>query len=143
MSQVRRITLFKIPSESDITAVLKAYDILKATNKKVRPSACSPSFPSFTPFFPSPPFLFPHLTLFPQDGAPYILSCDAARVYNTSEERSQGYTVAVQSTFASKVDVEFYDKECAAHKELKKLTTAVHQGLCTLLMEDGSAGVKL
>lgn len=67
-------------------------------------------------------------------------------MYNTSEERAQGYTVAVQSTFASKTDVEFYDKECAAHKELKKLTTRVHQGLCTLLIEskagDGS-GVKL
>lgn len=38
MSSVRRITLFKIPSESDIAAVLKAYDILKATNLKVFPS---------------------------------------------------------------------------------------------------------
>lgn len=36
MAYVRRITLFKIPSESDIDALLKAYDILKQTNKKVR-----------------------------------------------------------------------------------------------------------
>jgi hypothetical protein len=67
MSYVRRITLFKIPSESDITAVLKAYDILKETNKKVclasfyqfptNPvpiSALTPSFSSFTLL--SPPF---------------------------------------------------------------------------------------
>lgn len=59
----------------------------------------------------------------------------ASRVYNSSEKRSEGYTVAVQSTFASRADIEFYDNECPAHKELKKLTTRVHKGFCTLLMD--------
>jgi hypothetical protein len=131
MSPVRRITLFKIPSESDITEVLAAYDVLMATNLKV----------SYLPLFrPVPSFPFPlpsphptHILL--QDSKPYIMTCVASRVYNTSESRSEGYTVAVQSTFANKEDVEFYDKECPAHKELKKITTRVHRGLCTLLME--------
>ena len=35
MSPIRRITLFKIPSESDISAVLSAYDVLMTTNLKV------------------------------------------------------------------------------------------------------------
>ena len=123
MSPIRRITLFKIPSESDISAVLSAYDVLMTTNLKVLLS------------FPPLP-ISPSLTnLQLQDSKPYILSCIASRVYNTSEARSEGYTVAVQSTFASKEDVEFYDKECPAHKELKKVTTPAHRGLCTLLME--------
>jgi hypothetical protein len=122
MSPIRRITLFKIPSESDISAVLSAYDVLMTTNLKVLPSLLSPFFPSSQ--------ISTH-----QDSKPYILTCIASRIYNTSEARSEGYTVAVQSTFASKEDVEFYDKECPAHKELKKVTTPAHRGLCTLLME--------
>lgn len=124
MSYVRRITLFKIPSESDIEAVLKAYDVLKQTNKKV-----------MIPIPSLSRLLYEHY----QDGKRYILSCDANRVYNHSEERSQGYTVAVQSTFASKEDVDYYDKECEAHKELKKVSTPAHKGLCTLLMESKNA----
>lgn len=122
MSPVRRITLFKIPSESDVTDVLTAYDVLMATHLKVS---------LLPPFFP-----LPHPThVFLQDSKPYILTCAASRVYNASESRSEGYTVAVQSTFASREDVEFYDRECPAHKELKKTTTRVNRGLCTLLME--------
>lgn len=124
MAPIRRITLFKIPSETDILAVLKAYDVLMATNLKVILIPLPPA--------PAGPLLS---QLIPQDSVPYIVSCTASRVYNTSEPRSEGYTVAVQSVFASREDVEFYDKECPAHKELKKITTTVNRGLCTLLME--------
>ena len=44
MSPIRRITLFKIPSESDISAVLSAYDVLMATNLKVRHHTSLPAF---------------------------------------------------------------------------------------------------
>jgi hypothetical protein len=44
------------------------------------------------------------------------------------DQRAQGYTVAVMSTFASKEDFEYYDKECEAHKELKAFAGSVHQG---------------
>lgn len=47
MPLFHRITLFKIPSESDVDAVLHSYDILKETNRKVCPSSSIPSpFPS-------------------------------------------------------------------------------------------------
>jgi hypothetical protein len=52
-----------------------------------------------------------------QDGKPYILSCKANKLY--SDPRSQGFTVAAQTTFASREDMKYYDEECEAHKALK------------------------
>lgn len=74
-------------------------------------------------------------TLECQDGKPYIISNEANRVINSHEERSQGYTIAVQTTFVSREDVEYYDKHCNAHKELKKVATPVRKALATLIFE--------
>jgi hypothetical protein len=108
---------------------------LPIPNSSIAPLPFTPSnLPP--PFLILPPLPFPfHTDHHHQDSTPYILTCIASRVYNTSESRSEGYTVAVQSTFASREDVEFYDNECPAHKELKKLTSRVHKGVCTLLMD--------
>lgn len=72
---------------------------------------------------------------FRQDGKPYIISNEANRVINTSEERTQGYTIAVQATFANREDVEYYDKECEAHKALRALATPKRTGIAMLLFE--------
>ena len=63
-----------------------------------------------------------------QDGKPYVVSLDVGRIQNTSEERSRGYTIAVQSTFASREDYEYYDKVCEAHKAFKSSVAGKHEG---------------
>ena len=41
----------------------------------------------------------------------------------------------MKSTFASKADMDYYDNECEAHKELKKVTGAVRTDVCTVWFE--------
>ena len=45
-----------------------------------------------------------------------------------ADQRAQGYTVAVMSTFANPEDFEYYDTRCEAHKALKAFAGSVHQG---------------
>jgi len=52
-----------------------------------------------------------------KNGAPYILSLAAGRAYE--DQRSQGYTIVAKSEFKNKEDVDYYDTECEAHKNLK------------------------
>lgn len=37
------------------------------------------------------------------------------------DPRTQGYTVALQTTFATLEDMKFFDTECKFHAELKKV----------------------
>jgi hypothetical protein len=41
----------------------------------------------------------------------------------------------VKSTFASKADMEYYDNECEAHNELKKVTAAIRTDIVTVWFE--------
>jgi len=52
-----------------------------------------------------------------KDGKQYILALQAYKLYD--DPRSQGYTLAAQSTFASLEDMKYYDQECEAHSQLK------------------------
>lgn len=61
-----------------------------------------------------------------QDGKPYILSCEAG--HTAQDARAQGYTVAAKTTFRSKEDFDFYDKECSAHKALRAIAASKSQG---------------
>lgn len=45
------------------------------------------------------------------------------------DARSQGYTVACMTTFASEADMAYYDSECEAHKALKAYAKDKHGGL--------------
>ena len=54
---------------------------------------------------------------------------------NKSEERAHGYTVAVQTTFASLEDVKYYDEQCEAHKALKAVATPRRTGVATFIFE--------
>ncbi|EXJ92070.1 hypothetical protein A1O3_00620 [Capronia epimyces CBS 606.96] len=100
---VKRITLFKVPKEEDIDAILAQYEVLRATAEK--------------------------------DGRPYIVSNEANRVLNTAEERSQGYTLVAVTTFKSREDVEYYDKQCSAHKKVREFIAPRRTGFATLHYE--------
>lgn len=51
------------------------------------------------------------------------------------DDRAQGWNLAVKSTFASKADMDYYDKECEAHKELKKVTAAMRTDIVMVWFE--------
>ncbi|KAF2479468.1 hypothetical protein BDY17DRAFT_327434 [Neohortaea acidophila] len=70
-----------------------------------------------------------------KDGKPYIVSNVARRITNTSSPLSEGFTISSQSVFRSKEDHDFYDKECPAHAELKKVTGSVRTGIMTVVTE--------
>ncbi|KAK5099526.1 hypothetical protein LTR70_002427 [Exophiala xenobiotica] len=70
-----------------------------------------------------------------KDGKSYILSCDAGKIINTSEPRSQGYTVCGQTTFSTIEDVHYYDNECAAHAKLKSIVTPIRTDAAVMLFE--------
>lgn len=61
-----------------------------------------------------------------KDGKPYILSATVGPAYD--DARNQGYTLAAISVFASVEDMKYYDDECTAHGELKKVAKTLHQG---------------
>ncbi|KAK9446812.1 uncharacterized protein V1518DRAFT_429759 [Limtongia smithiae] len=61
-----------------------------------------------------------------KDGKPYILRCVAGHCEEDS--RSQGYTVAVANTFADMDGFKFYDTECPAHNEVRKVVRKWSQG---------------
>lgn len=53
----------------------------------------------------------------------------------------------MKSTFASKADMDYYDAECEAHKDLKKVSGAVKEGAALTVwfvsaLEDVEIGAK-
>jgi len=68
-----------------------------------------------------------------KDGKPYIISVAAGPAF--ADQRSQGYTVAVVSVFASKEDMVYYDNECEAHGRLKIVAKSVHEGAMMVYFE--------
>lgn len=72
---------------------------------------------------------------FHQDGAPYIVANEASRIINVSEERTQGYTVIAVTTFKSREDLEYYDKQCPAHKKLREFIAPRRTGYSVLHYE--------
>lgn len=61
-----------------------------------------------------------------KDGKPYIISATVGPTFD--DVRNQGYTLAALSVFASVEDMKYYDDECAAHGELKKVAKTLHKG---------------
>lgn len=62
-----------------------------------------------------------------KDGKPYILSATVGPTHD--DARNQGYTLAAYTTFGSVEDMKYYDGECAAHAELKKVARTLHEGM--------------
>ena len=103
--QVHRITMFKIPDPSNIQPILDKYSTMAQDAKKVCFHPC---------------YKLAHgsdIDFSTQDGKPYILRCVAGPAVN--DARSQGYTLAAQTTFSSLDDMKYYDNECEAHAALK------------------------
>ena len=48
---------------------------------------------------------------------PYILSMQAGLAFG--DVAKQGYTLVAKTVFRNKEDMEYYEKECAAHQEYK------------------------
>ncbi|EFQ99577.1 stress responsive A/B barrel domain-containing protein [Nannizzia gypsea CBS 118893] len=61
-----------------------------------------------------------------RDSKPYILSVEAGRTL--PDLRTQGYTLAVRTTFRNLDDMNFYDTECETHRRLKKVAAPRRQG---------------
>jgi len=57
------------------------------------------------------------ITVAVKDGKPYILSLAAGPAHE--DARSQGYTLVAKSEFKDVADMNYYDTECEAHKDLK------------------------
>jgi hypothetical protein len=68
-----------------------------------------------------------------KDGKPYILSATVGPTYD--DARNQGYTLAAISVFASVEDMKYYDDECAAHAELKKVAKTLHKGAMMVYLQ--------
>lgn len=49
----------------------------------------------------------------------------------------------MKSTFASKADMDYYDKECEAHRELKKVAAAVRTDIVTVWFESALEDVPI
>ena len=64
-------------------------------------------------------------------------------VSSSKEDRAQGWTLAVKSTFASKADMDYYDSECEAHKELKKVTASIRTDIVTVWFESALEDVPI
>ena len=52
-----------------------------------------------------------------QDGKPYILEVKARP--SLAGDRGKGYTLVNMTRFKNMEDMEYYDKECPAHKKVK------------------------
>lgn len=118
---INRITLFKIPAVDDQQKLLAVYKGLPNNAKKVATHVLVPAN------------LLPWNSTVIQDGKPYILSVTAGPAFE--DQRNQGYTVAIFSTFASKEDMLYYDTECAAHMALKQVAKPLHQGVLMAYFE--------
>lgn len=68
-----------------------------------------------------------------QDGKPYILSLTAGPAF--PDQRSQGYTVAAVSKFATLEDMKYYDEGCPTHAQLKGVVKGISQGVMTVYFQ--------
>jgi len=70
-----------------------------------------------------------------KDGKPYILSLEAGPA--DEDARSKGYTYVSKTVFKDMEDYDFYDKDCEAHKKLKRYmveskVNVLEQGVLTV-----------
>lgn len=61
------------------------------------------------------------------------MACEAGEA--ALEPRAKGWTVAAKATFASKGDMDYYDNECEAHKELKVVAKPLVEDVMTVWFE--------
>lgn len=72
-----------------------------------------------------------------KNGKPYILSVSAGEAYE--DARTQGFTIAAISTFASLDDMKYYDNECQAHAALRSVARSLHEGVMVTYFQNALA----
>jgi hypothetical protein len=117
---IHRFTLFIVPKEEDIEPLLAEYRTLRETAVRVCTSS-SYLFQLLNPVSLSEivrlDFLSDDVSY--KDGQPYILEVVAGRTI--PDPRSLGYNLAVKMTFKDRVDMDYYDTQCEAHKHIKSV----------------------
>jgi hypothetical protein len=68
-----------------------------------------------------------------RDGKPYILSLAVGPIVPTP--RAKGFNLGVKSTFATLDDMNYYDTECPAHAELKRVAAPLSEDILTAYYE--------
>ncbi|KFA62698.1 hypothetical protein S40285_05539 [Stachybotrys chlorohalonatus IBT 40285] len=69
-----------------------------------------------------------------KDGKPYILSLIVGPT--EEDQRNQGYTLVCKTEFASLEDLKYYDDECKAHLEIKKVVRGLSvDGILTVFFK--------
>ncbi|KAK5195056.1 hypothetical protein LTR99_002705 [Exophiala xenobiotica] len=102
MPAIERVTLFKIPKESDRQLHIEQYGILAQSAQK--------------------------------DGKAYIHNLTVGQPHQ--DQRAKGWNLAVKSTYESLADMEYYDKQCPAHAELKKITSPTREESMVVFYEN-------
>ncbi|KAK6357738.1 hypothetical protein TWF718_002046 [Orbilia javanica] len=70
-----------------------------------------------------------------KDGKPYILSVSAGKTIAKDDPRSKGFNLFAITVFASLEEMNFYDTECNAHKELKAVAAGKIEDIMTVYTE--------
>ncbi|KAF2020686.1 hypothetical protein BU24DRAFT_416375 [Aaosphaeria arxii CBS 175.79] len=69
-----------------------------------------------------------------KDGKQYIQQAQASPTHD--DPRRQGITLVARTVFESKADMDFYDNECTAHVEIKKLLKQIIEAPPIMLYMD-------
>ena len=69
-----------------------------------------------------------------QDGKVYIHNLTVGEPHQ--DQRAKGWNLAVKSTYDSLEDMEYYDKECTAHAELKRVTAPTREESLVVFYEN-------
>jgi hypothetical protein len=119
--KIIRVTMFKIPVVENQHKLSELYKTLSATAEKVNLLHCLfpylPMKETIPKRFTRSPISYKVNFIRKQGGKPYILSLEAGPLFE--DARSQGFTFAAKSEFASKGDMAYYDTDCQAHGTLK------------------------
>ncbi|KJR81595.1 stress responsive A/B barrel domain protein [Sporothrix schenckii 1099-18] len=124
---ITRVTYFKVPKAADRQALVSLYRAMPTKALKI----LSPSW------LVAIASLWLLTTNWWQNGAPYIRSVKAGPAL--ADARSQGFTFAAISVFDSLEDMQYYDKGCTAHAELRTFAQSVHEGAMVVYFEDALA----
>ncbi len=116
MATVHRITMLKVPIDSDIDVLGSRYAGLVEEAVKVR---------LYWPY----PILCPcvYRAEIIQDGGRYIRGVSCGRL--NGDMFSKGFTFAVCTEFASLTDMEYYVKDCSAHKQIQLAADGMVEGV--------------
>jgi len=120
-----RQACFKVKREDDVQKMMDAYSSLSKTNERV-----SKRHEARTCSYRTPDRSF----YWEQNGKPYLLAVEPHATI--ADSRNQGYNFVATTQYASMDDIEYYDTDCEAHKQLKSTVRDLVEGPpLTLIMK--------